>query len=161
MKNLKLKFISFELLAVGVVAVMISTAAAADPLPITSGYNQDVIANGSGSAADSTSATMDGFSVFFDSSYASDHGISGGAFPAGETATGSSSGVQYALPSASGDNALLLAASNDAYPNGAAGSATSGTLSFASIADVKTLYVLGTSTNGGSTLDYQLNFAEE
>lgn len=123
-------------------------AQSAAPLSITSGFNADVIANGSGLATNSVTSTIDGSSlgdVFYDSTYASSHGVPGsGALNAGTLTTGVGS---FVIASASGNNALDFLSSG------------SGTLSFASPATASQVYVLGTAGNGPTTLNYTLNFA--
>lgn len=122
-------------------------AQSATPLSITSGFNADVIANGSGQATNSVTSTIDGSNlgdVFYDSTYASSHGIpSSGALNAGTLTTGVGS---FVIASVSGNNALDFLSSG------------SGTLSF-SPTTASQIYVLGTAGNGPTTLNYTLNFA--
>jgi hypothetical protein len=118
------------------------------PLNIASGFNDDVIANGSGTAGSSTTIAIDTAadgSVFYDSTYASSHGISSsGALNAGTLSTGVGS---FLIAPVSGDNALDFQGSG------------SGTLSFSSPTSAARLYVLGTAGNGPTTVNYTLNFA--
>ena len=89
-------------------AAMMASAQTANPLTITSGFNADVIANGSGAPSSSTTGTIDDSSngnVFYDSTYAAAHsGVpSNGALNAGTIST---SLGYFAIASASGNNAL-------------------------------------------------------
>jgi hypothetical protein len=130
-------------------------AQSATPLNITSGFNWDLVANGSGSAAGSVTGPFDGYdtsgtNVFYDNTYLSSHsGGNGGVFPAGGTFTGNS-GNQYNLAAASGNNSLLLSQDN-----------TSGilNLSYSSPSQLNAIYVLGSSANGSTLLDYTLSFS--
>lgn len=122
----------------------------ATPLTITSGFNVDAVAEGSGPAADSTSGGIDSLhSVFYDSSYDTSHGNLGGALPAGQTVT-DASGNQYSLAPATGNNALLIGNGN---------SSGSLTVSYATNSSLTGLLLLGTSVDGGTILDYTLNFS--
>jgi len=122
----------------------------AAPLTITSGFNVDAVADGPGSAADSTSGGIDSLhSVFYDSSYDTSHGNLGGALPAGQTVT-DASGNQYSLAPAAGNNALLIGNGN---------SSGTLTLSYATNSSLTGLLLLGTSVDGGTILDYTLNFS--
>jgi len=107
------------------------------------GLNANVIANGFTSAGLNT--PIDGTDVLYDSSYATVHGITGGALQT-STAFTNSSGVLYVLPAAGANNGLLI---NSTSPL---------TLTFASAGDVSTLYLLGTSS-GAPLLTFTLLFA--
>jgi hypothetical protein len=122
----------------------------ATPLTVTSGFNVDAVADGSGSAADSTSGGIDSLhSGFYDSSYDTSHGNLGGALPAGQTIT-DAGGNQYSLAPATGNNALLIGNGNS---SGAL------TLSYATNSSLTGLLLLGTSVDGGTILDYTLTFS--
>jgi len=127
----------------------VAGADSATPLNISSGYNEDVIANGSGTAASSTTGAIDGSTqnnVFYDSTYASSHSISGGALTTGTvTAT---DGNEFTIAPATGNNVLYL---DD--------STTSGTLDFSSPAKLASIVILDTAGNGPTTVDYTLHFA--
>ena len=128
-------------------AAVMASAQSANPLTISSGFNADVIANGSGSASSSTTSTVDtptDGNVFYDSTYASSHGISGGALNGGTLST---SLGYFAIASVSGNNALDFQSSG------------TGTLTLASPATASQLYVLGTAGNGPTIVDYIVNFA--
>ena len=137
-------------------AIVVLTALAARavdpaiPLTVTSGFNASIVASGTGSAGDSTSGGIDStHSVFYDSSYDASHGNSGGALPSGQTVT-DASGNQYSLAPVTGNNALLVGYDN---PTGLLN------LSYATNAALTGLLLLGTSVDGGTILDYTLNFA--
>ena len=119
------------------------------PLAVTSGFNADLVANGTNSAATSTSTIFDANgTVFYDSTYDASHGNHSGGLPTGTTIL-DSAGNTYSLAPATGNNALLLG------PGG------SGTLnvSYAANASLTSLLFLGASANGATTLNYTLNFA--
>jgi len=145
----KSKIIGFTL-GLALFGVVTSTLAqSASSLNIASGFNADVIADGSGSPDSSTTSAIDtpgDGNVFYDSTYASSHdGVdSSGALNAGTLNTGVGS---FLIASVSGNNALEFQGSG------------SGTLSFSSPTTAGGLYVLGTAGNGPTTLDYTLNFA--
>jgi hypothetical protein len=143
-----------KVFSAGIILLLTISAVLADdpaiPLNVTSGFNANVIASGSGSAGDSTSSEIDStHSVFYDGSYAASHGNLSGAFPAGQTVT-DASGNQYSLAPATGNNALLIGYNN---PSGILN------LSYATNAALTSLLLLGTSVDGGTILDYTLNFA--
>jgi hypothetical protein len=146
---MKTKFVQL-ICGVAMLGTAISvTAQTATPLEISSGFNADLIADGSGSASGSASAPFDGGNVFYDSTYLSNHpGGNSGVFPSGGIVTGNS-GNQYDLAAATGNNALRLLEGD-----------TSGTLDLVSPAfSLASIYVLGSSADGPSLLDYTLNFA--
>ena len=123
-----------------------------------SGFNQDVIANGTGAANASTTQPLDDHSfVYYASGYnngstTGPYGLpSSGAFTSAQTSSRS-----YQLASYSGSNSLVLS-SGATY-----GSATQGTLSFATNQNspYATLYVVGTTGNGTGTVNYTVNFSD-
>ncbi|MDR3457949.1 MAG: hypothetical protein P4N60_10920 [Verrucomicrobiae bacterium] len=121
----------------------------ATPLTVTSGYNADLVAEGTNSAATTTSTGFDVYgAVFYDATYDASHGNHGGALPVGTTIM-DCGGNTYSLAPATGNNALLI------------GDGDSGTLnlSYATNASLTGLSVLGTSADGDTVLDYTLNFA--
>ena len=121
----------------------------ATPLTVASGYNADLVAEGTNSAATTTSTGFDvNGAVFYDDTYDASHGNHGGGLPAGMTIA-DSGGNAYNLAPATGNNALLI------------GDGDSGTLnlSYATNASLTSLSVLGTSAGGDTILDYTLNFA--
>ena len=147
-------FPTTRLLLAGAAALglaLASTSAHADtlfPIVVTSGFNAQPIANGSGSAASSTNGTLDSAYNFYDASYASSHSDTGGsgAFPAGEVAG-------FDLAPVTGNDDLLLS-ENTALTGGS----TSGTLTFSPVTGATSLEVLATGANGGGTVGYTLNF---
>jgi hypothetical protein len=144
-----MRLIGLTLFAAWTVTFTARADGPATPLTVTSGFNVDAVAEGSGSAADSTSGGIDSLhSTFYDSSYDTSHGNLGGALPAGQTII-DSSGNSYSLAPATGNNALLIGNGN-----------SSGTLSLSYAADASLtgLLVLGTSVDGGTILDYTLTF---
>lgn len=126
----------------------VASAQPASPIAITSGFNGQFIASGSGPAAASTTATIDGTSVFYDSSYDVSHGNNGGTFPAGSTVTGQD-GNTYALGAVGSNNGLNIDSLN-----------SSASVTF-NPTTAGTLYLLGLSaspTPGLSVIDYTLHF---
>ncbi|MBL7700000.1 MAG: SprB repeat-containing protein [Chitinophagaceae bacterium] len=132
------------------------------PLSLT-GFNEDVVANGTGTAStSSTSRAVDaapGY-VFFAAGYSNPSNSSGSN---GLPANGSFNSAQdasrnYQLASYSSNNVLLLRSSGD----NANGGATSGTLTFASQfrSNYATLYVVGTTGSGTGTINYQVNYSD-
>ena len=134
----------FTLLAAG--RLLASTAT---PITISSGYNNDVIADGSGSPSSSTTVGIDGTTgfVFYDATYASSHGSLSGVFVSG-TVTGSDLN-QFLLLGPTVNNALVI---------GGIGGASSGTLFFSTPVVANTLEVLATAGYGPTILDYIVNF---
>ena len=128
-------------------AFSLAHAQTATPITIVSGFNEDIIADGT-TATTSTTSGIDSVNVFYDNSYAASNHISGGAFPAGQTVTGAD-GNSYEFAAASANNGLLLNSSETigtlslSYPDGPLG----------------TVYLIGTSASGSTLLDYTLNFA--
>lgn len=123
-------------------------ATPATPVSIVSGYNSDVVAEGSGSPASSTTIGIDGATgfVFYDGTYASSHGISGGAFESGSVI--GSDGNQYVLMGSAGNNALLVSGSYGA---------SAGVLTFSTPISVSGFQILATAGYGPTILDYTLN----
>ena len=128
------------------------------PVSLT-GFNQDVIANGTGASTASTSQPLDDHNfVFFAQGY--NNGSTTGAN--GLPATGTFNSVQssarpYQLASYTGNNSLVLTTTPTTY-----GSVNSGTLSFGAPyrSPYATLYVLATTGNGTGTLNYTVNYAD-
>jgi hypothetical protein len=138
-----------------VVAMMLLAAltALADdpaiPLTITSGFNADIVADGTNSAITSTTGMFDAQgNVFYDASYDTSHGNHGGALPSGSTIA-DAAGNQYNLAPATGNNALIVGSSGGGTLN----------LSYANNAALTGLLLLGTSAEGSTIVDYTLNFA--
>ncbi|MBS1653263.1 MAG: hypothetical protein JSU05_00330 [Bacteroidetes bacterium] len=128
------------------------------PISLT-GFNQDVVANGTGAATSSTTQPLDDHSyVFYASGY--NNGTTSG--PHGLPATGSFTSTQdaarsYQLASYTASNSLVLTTTPTSY-----GSVNSGTLSFTSQyqSPYATLYVIGTTGNGTGTVNYTVNYSD-
>ncbi len=130
-----------------------------------SGFNEDVIAEGTNASAGSPATTNpldQGASgnVFYVAGYSNTSGTSGshGVPVSGTFNSQQDASRPYKFASYSANNSLLLRSSSDASYGGA----TSGTLTFASEnqSPYATLYVIGTTGNGTGTADYQVNFED-
>jgi hypothetical protein len=143
-------YLFFGLLTAGAV-----TAQTYQPLTVTSGYTADVIANGVGSAALSTTQPVDNANFAF---------MSNDFLPAtittppsyGLPASGlinslATTGLTYQMASLSSNNSLRI---------GATAGATSGTLVFSNGVNATKLYVLATSGSGQSTITALITFAD-
>lgn len=124
-------------------------------LPIQSGFNADVIANGVGSSTVSTNSDVDGVSYAFVSRdfqlTASSTPLTYG-LPVNEvinSAVASPSGLSYQMGSYSANNSLRLENSGD-----------SGTLAFTTPKAVSNLYMLATGGSGNCTVDITVNFSD-
>lgn len=124
-------------------------------MPIQSGFNADVIANGVGTSMTSTSTDVDGVSFAFvskdfqltSSSAALTYGLPvNGLINSVVTST---PGLNYQLASYSANNSLKLSAVND-----------SGTIVFATPVAATKLYMLSTSGSGVSTVNLVVNFTD-
>lgn len=122
-------------------------------VPISTGFNADVIANGVGAANTSTSAAVDGSDyVFMAANFQS---VSTNALPTtGLPVNGlinslATAGLSYQLAPLTGNNALRLI-------DGAA----SGTLTFATPTAANTLYMLGTTGNGPASVTGLVTFSD-
>jgi uncharacterized protein YjdB len=133
-----------------------------NPVTITSGFNQDIIANGVGNA--SASSTM-GFDqqntralLSLDFQATSSSSLPGYGLPTNGTITSAAtSGVTFQLAGYTGNNALFLTPSY--VGNGAP---STGTLAF-STSNVSTLYILAGATGGGLQVigfDATINFSD-
>ncbi|MBS1513154.1 MAG: T9SS type A sorting domain-containing protein [Bacteroidetes bacterium] len=128
------------------------------PVALT-GFNQDVIANGTGAANASTTQPLDDHNyVYYAQGY--NNGTTTGSYglPASGIITSAQSASRtYQLASYTGNNSLVLTTTPTTY-----GSANSGTLTFTSPyqAPYATLYVIGTTGNGTGTVNYTVNFAD-
>ncbi|WP_261510964.1 T9SS type A sorting domain-containing protein [Chryseobacterium paludis] len=125
------------------------------PIPIQSGYNADVIANGIGSSTTSTNNDVDGVNYAFVSrdfqltstSTPLTYGLPiSGMF---NSAVSSTPGLGYQLASYSGNNVLRLENTAD-----------SGTLTFSTPIPAINLYMLATGGSGACTVDVSVNFAD-
>jgi hypothetical protein len=125
------------------------------PMPVLSGFNADVIANGVGAATSSTTADVDGVNYAFISrdfqltstSSALTYGLPVNGII--NSAVAGTSGLSYQLASYSANNSLRLVAAGD-----------SGNLVFTTPAPVNTLYMLATGGSGACTVDAIVNFTD-
>ncbi|WP_326984887.1 GEVED domain-containing protein [Chryseobacterium sp. MYb264] len=131
--------------------------------PIT-GYNQDIIANGTGNASQSTTIGLDEANTraLLSSDFKADSSSPAPAYslPAdGQIPSLINPSVVYRLADYSANNALYLTPD---YVIGSANSQNEGTLSFQA-SDVATLYILSSAAGGGSSnIPYtaQINFSD-
>lgn len=148
----KLRFVTGSLL---LFAAMASYGQSYQPLTVSSGFNQDVIANGVGAASASTSAAVDNVDYAYLSndfratatSAAPTYSLpASGLINSIATAT---SGLTFQLASYSENNSLKLTANNE-----------SGTLAFANQLSGTTLYILATSGSGASSVSGLITFTD-
>jgi hypothetical protein len=123
------------------------------PLTVTSGYNADVIANGTGDASASTNAPVDnaGF-AFLSTNFRAYTGAStfDNAIPvAGLVTALANSAITFQLAGLTGDNTLRLPETAD-----------TGTLQFSNQLQATKLYVMATSGSGSVTITTVLNFTD-
>lgn len=145
-----------KLLCFFLVALFSSSAAFAsyDTLSISSGYNADVIANGVGSAASSTTNDVDGVNYAFVSNgwqlNSTSTGITTGLPADGvvNSAVTTTPGLQYQLANYSSNNDLRLTGSNN------------GTLTLQTPVAAQTLYILAVTGSGSSTMTVTINFSD-
>lgn len=125
------------------------------PIPITSGFSADVIANGTGSSTTSTNNDVDGVSYAFVSK---DFKLTSSSSPLSyglpingiiTSAVASTPGLNYQLASYSGNNSLRLQNAND-----------NGTLVFTTPIPVLNLYMLATGGSGACTVNVDVNFQD-
>ncbi|WP_344830086.1 fibronectin type III domain-containing protein [Chryseobacterium ginsenosidimutans] len=142
----------------GAIALLSASLIAAQnyqQMPFSSGLTADVIANGIGSSAISTSTDVDGVSFAFvsrdfqlnSSSTLLTYGLPTDGLVNSVVAT--TPGLTYKLASYSANNSLRLANQND-----------SGTLTFSSPIPAFKLYMLATSGSGASTVTVTVNFTD-
>jgi uncharacterized protein YjdB len=142
-----------NMLAFGLFALALCPAEAqaqtASPVAITSGFNQDIIANGIGNASASTTMSFDQqntralVALNFQATASSSTPTYG--LPVnGLINSANSIGVNFQLADYSGNNALFL---TPAYVGN--GATATGTLAF-STSNVSTLYILAGATGGGN-----------
>jgi hypothetical protein len=125
------------------------------PIPIQSGFNADVIANGIGAATSSTNSDVDGVSYAFisrdfqltSSSAALTYGLPLNGII--NSAVGTTSGLSYQMASYSSNNSLRLQSAND-----------NGTLLFSTPVAAVNLYMLATGGSGACTVDVDVNFTD-
>lgn len=124
-------------------------------MPVQSGFTADVIANGVGTSASSTSIDVDGVSFAFvskdfqltSSSSALTYGLPINGLIS--SAVSSTPGLTYQMANYTGNNSLRLAAQND-----------TGTISFVTPKAATKLYMLATSGSGTSTVTLVINFTD-
>lgn len=124
-------------------------------MPVQAGFNADVVANGIGSSALSTSADVDGVNYNFvardfqltSTSAALTYGLPTNGLIT--SAVASPAGLTYQLASYSANNALRLQNTND-----------SGTLVFTTPLAAVNLYMLATSGSGASTVSVTVNYVD-
>ncbi|WP_415325372.1 T9SS type A sorting domain-containing protein [Chryseobacterium sp. MMS23-Vi53] len=125
------------------------------PMPVQSGFNADVIANGVGTAASSTNTDVDGVSYAFISR---DYQLTATSTPLTyglpvngiiNSAVGSTSGLSYQMASYSANNSLRLQNIGD-----------NGTLVFTTPLPAISLYMLATGGSGACTVDVDVNFTD-
>ncbi|HEY1192953.1 MBG domain-containing protein [Flavobacterium sp.] len=125
------------------------------PIPVQSGFNADVIANGIGPAANSTTHDVDGVNFAFiarnfqstSSSIALTYGLPESGIINSLVAT--TPDLSYLLANYSGNNCLRFPKLND-----------SGTLIFSRSFKAYTIYILATSGSGSSKMDVIVNFTD-
>lgn len=124
-------------------------------IPIQSGFNADVIANGVGTALSSTNNDVDGVSYAFVSR---DFQLTSTSTPLTyglpinriiNTAVASTNGLSYQLAPYTENNSLRLTSTT-----------TSGTLTFATPTPAINLYMLATGGSGATTVDVVVNFSD-
>ena len=127
-------------------------------LTISSGLNEDVIANGANTAAGSTTTIVDNDSFAF---VAADFQPTGSSVPPayglpvnGIITSAATPGLTYSLADYSSNNSLRIHGTTPAP------AVTTGTLVFSNQVNAKKLYMLATSGSGASTVTVVVNFAD-
>lgn len=132
----------------------VSAFASYDTLSISSGYNADVIANGVGTAAATTTNDVDGVNYAYVSNgwqlNATSIGITTGLPADGlvNSQVASTTGLQYQLADYNSNNSLRLPSNNN------------GTLNLQTPVPAQTLYILAVSGSGTSTMTVTVNFSD-
>ncbi|KFE99541.1 hypothetical protein IX39_02430 [Chryseobacterium formosense] len=145
-------------LLLGVLGILTSSLAIAQnfqTMPIQSGLNSDVIANGVGSATTSTTTDVDGVSYAFVSqdfsatttSPALTYGLPANGIV--NSVVASTPGLSYVLANYSSNNSLKLSTQN-----------ATGTIVFTTPKAAFRLYMLATSGSGASTVSVVVNFTD-
>lgn len=125
-------------------------------MPISSGLNADVIANGIGTTLSSTSIDIDGVNYNY---VATDYKLTSTSTPLTygvpangliNSIVGATPGLSYQLAPLSGNNSLRLAT----------GGTTSGTITFATPLAATTLYMLAVTGSGAGTVTAVVNFTD-
>lgn len=125
------------------------------PMPVQSGFNADVIANGVGPSASSTNNDVDGVDYAFISR---DFQLTAASTPLTyglpvngiiNSAVASTAGLSYQMASYSSNNTLRLENTND-----------NGTLIFTTPLQAINLYMMATGGSGACTVDVDVNFTD-
>ncbi|WP_346983991.1 T9SS type A sorting domain-containing protein [Chryseobacterium sp. POE27] len=125
------------------------------PMPVQSGFNADVIANGVGPSASSTNNDVDGVSYAFISR---DFQLTAASTPLTyglpingiiNSAVSSTSGLSYQMAPYSSNNSLRLETAGE-----------NGTLVFSTPLQALTVYMLATGGSGSCTVDVDVNFTD-
>lgn len=141
--------------ALGIAVSSFAFAQNYQTMPIQSGLNEDVIANGIGTSATSTTSILDADSYVFvakdfqatSTSTAITYGVPVDGII--NSAVTSTPGLTYQLASLSAANSLRLSNTN-----------LSGTITFTTPKQATFLYMLSTSGSGASTLTVTINFTD-
>ncbi|WP_336717284.1 fibronectin type III domain-containing protein [Chryseobacterium mucoviscidosis] len=152
---MNLKLLSRAVYTGAVLAASTAAAQNFQPMLISSGLNSDVIANGVGSSAVTTSTDVDGVSFAFvsrdfqltSSSTPLTYGLPNDGIVNSVVST--TPGLSYKLANYSANNSLKLANQND-----------SGTITFSTPMAAFKLYMLATSGSGASTVTVTVNFTD-
>lgn len=152
---MKLKLLFGAINTMALFAACSVTAQNYQQMPVSSGFNADVIANGIGSSAISTNNDVDGVSYAFvardfqltSSSAALTYGIPVNGLIS--SAVASTPGLSYQLASLSANNSLKLPVANN-----------TGTLTFTTQKAATKLYMLAVSGSTASTVTVVVNFSD-
>ncbi|MCC5805089.1 MAG: PEP-CTERM sorting domain-containing protein [Opitutales bacterium] len=117
------------------------------PQPVSAGFNEDIVASGTGSAAANTSTTYDRFRVLYSEDFANASTYGGGLPANGFITSANGSGNQYQLADYTQNNALLMKGQ------------TSGALTFQNPDSFTQIGLLAASAEGASNVSFTLNFA--
>jgi len=155
LSNMKIKLFFGALNAIVLLSASSMMAQNFQTMPIQSGYNADVIANGVGSSSISTTTDVDGVSFAF---VARDFLLTSASTPLTygipsdgmiNSVVAGTPGLNFKLGDLSGNNSLRLASAND-----------TGTLVFSTPKAAVTLYMLSTSGSGASTANVVVTFTD-
>ncbi|MCS3531424.1 T9SS type A sorting domain-containing protein [Chryseobacterium sp. JUb7] len=160
----KVDFFNVTKSAFGIILLSSGSLLSAQNIGNITGFNQDIIANGTGNASQSTTIGLDEVNtralVSLDFKATSSSSAPNYGLPAnGQITSIMNSGVVYQLGNYSSNNALYL---TPAYVTGSANTQNTGTLSFQTT-NVATLYILSSAAGGGSNnIPYtaQINFSD-
>jgi hypothetical protein len=145
-----------HLLTLALSALGLATAplARAAYTPVTvSGYNADVVANGTGLSTNSTTIGIDAGGYVF---MAQDYNPTGTSYlpNSGLINSAATSGVTFQLASYTGNNSLRIPASGTGTGTG------TGTLTFTTPQSAGEVYLLATSGSGAATVDVTVTFSD-